>query len=110
MTPYDQAYADMMRSMPEPCKSRHGQTCEGMWSILAYGHASGVQVHRYPGCYKCAETRPAVCQPGYPREVARGDNRRCAPCQAEADRRTRERALKRGQARVQEASMTGPER
>lgn len=88
MHPYDQAYGEMMRKMPESYKSRYGHVCKGTYSFLACGHVSTVQIQRHPGCYKCAEALPGLCQPAYPEQVP--SNRRCAPCQAEADRQAQQ--------------------
>lgn len=89
MDRYDQAYGDMMRKLPESYQSRYGQICTGKFLYLACGHTTPVVINRYPGCYKCAEARPALCQPSYP--DGHTDNRRCAPCQAEADRQAHKR-------------------
>jgi hypothetical protein len=89
MHPYDQAYSEMMREMSEPYQSRYGKACEGTYAILVCGHLSTVQVQRHPGCYKCAEARPALCQPAYPKQVLRTDGRRCGHCQAAAERKAR---------------------
>lgn len=93
MHPYDQAYGEMTRTLPEPYRSRYGHTCEGTYSVLICGHITPVQVNRHPGCYKCSEALPSLCQPSYP--VLVHSSHRCARCQAEYERKARERECRR---------------